>query len=57
MVVYDNLKPAVLQILKGHQRREQDVFLHFHSVYRGHRPFCQCACRLGERKRREFGLM
>lgn len=34
MVVYDNLKPAVLQVLKGHQRREQDVFLHFHSVYR-----------------------
>ena len=34
MIVYDNLKPAVLQVLKGHQRREQDVFLHFHSVYR-----------------------
>ena len=34
MVVYDNLKPAVLQILQGHSRREQDVFLHFHSVYR-----------------------
>jgi len=34
MVVYDNLKPAVLQVLQGHQRREQDVFLHFHSVYR-----------------------
>src|SRR5213082_455553 len=34
MVVYDNLKPAVLQVLKGHQRREHDVFLHFHSVYR-----------------------
>ena len=34
MVVYDNLKPAVLQVLKGHQRREHEVFLHFHSVYR-----------------------
>jgi transposase len=33
-VVYDNLKPAVLQILQGHSRREHDVFLHFHSVYR-----------------------
>jgi transposase len=34
MVVYDNLKPAVLQVLQGHHRREQEVFLHFHSVYR-----------------------
>jgi transposase len=34
MAVYDNLKPAVLQILQGHSRREHDVFLHFHSVYR-----------------------
>jgi transposase len=34
MVVYDNLKPAVLQILQGHSRREHEVFLHFHSVYR-----------------------
>ena len=34
LVVYDNLKPAVLQVLQGHSRREQDVFLHFHSVYR-----------------------
>ncbi len=34
MVVYDNLKPAVLQVLQGHSRREHDVFLHFHSVYR-----------------------
>jgi len=33
-VVYDNLKPAVLQILQGHSRREHDVFLHFHRVYR-----------------------
>ncbi len=32
--VYDNLKPAVLQVLQGHSRREHDVFLHFHSVYR-----------------------
>jgi transposase len=34
LVVYDNLKPAVLQLLQGHSRREQEVFLHFHSVYR-----------------------
>lgn len=34
MVVYDNLKPAVLQILQGHSRREHEVFTHFHSVYR-----------------------
>jgi hypothetical protein len=34
LVVYDNLKPAVLQILQGHSRREHDLFLHFHSVYR-----------------------
>src|SRR5437660_1569173 len=34
MAVYDNLKPAVLQVLQGHSRREHDVFLHFQSVYR-----------------------
>jgi transposase len=34
MVVYDNLKAAVLQVLQGHSRREHDLFLHFHSVYR-----------------------
>jgi transposase len=34
MAVYDNLQPAVLQVLQGHSRREHDVFLHFHSVYR-----------------------
>ena len=34
MAVYDNLKPAVIQVLQGHSRREHDVFLHFHSVYR-----------------------
>ena len=55
MVVYDNLKAAVLQVLKGHSRREHDVFLHFHSVYRGDRPLCQCACWVGERKCRESG--
>jgi transposase len=32
--VYDNLKPAVLQVLQGHSRREHEGFLHFHSVYR-----------------------
>ncbi len=34
IAVYDNLKPAVLQVLEGHSRREHDVFLHFQSVYR-----------------------
>ncbi len=34
MAVYDNLKPAVLQVLEGHGRREHDLFLHFQSVYR-----------------------
>jgi len=34
LAVYDNLKPAVLQVLQGHSRREHDVFLHFQSVYR-----------------------
>ena len=34
LVVYDNLKPAVLKILQGHRRLEQDAFRHFHSVYR-----------------------
>ena len=34
MVVYDNLKPAVLQVLQGHSRREHEAFTHFHSVYR-----------------------
>ena len=33
MVVYDNLKPAVHQVLQGHSRVEQEAFLHFHSVY------------------------
>ena len=55
MAVYDNLKPAVLQVLEGHSRREHEVFLHFQSVYRGDRALCQCACRLGERKRRKSG--
>lgn len=34
MAVYDNLKPAVLQVLQGHSRREHELFTHFHSVYR-----------------------
>lgn len=34
MAVYDNLKPAVQHVLQGHSRREQEVFAHFHSVYR-----------------------
>ena len=32
-VVYDNLKPAVAQLLRGHSRHEQQAFRHFHSVY------------------------
>jgi transposase len=32
-VVYDNLKPAVAHILRGHSRQEQQAFRHFHSVY------------------------
>jgi transposase len=32
-VVYDNLKPAVLQLLRGHSRHEHQTFRHFHSVY------------------------
>ncbi len=41
-VVYDNLKPAVAQLLRGHSRplaatrghsrQEQQAFRHFHSV-------------------------
>ena len=57
MAVYDNLKPAVLQVLQGHSRREHDVFLHFHSVYRGSRALCQCPCRMGERQCRKFGRL
>jgi len=43
MAVYDNLKPAVLQVLQGHSRREHDVFLHFHSVYRFEALFANVA--------------
>jgi transposase len=32
-VVYDNLTPAVQRILRGHQRKEQEAFAHFHSAY------------------------
>ncbi len=32
-VVYDNLRPAVAQLLRGHSRQEQQAFRHFHSVY------------------------
>jgi hypothetical protein len=27
LVVYDNLKPAVLQVLQGHSRREHELFI------------------------------
>jgi transposase len=43
MVVYDNLKSAVLQVLQGHSRREHEVFLHFHSVYRFEALFANVA--------------
>jgi len=33
-VVYDNLKPAVLEILQGHTRTAQTAFTHFRGVYR-----------------------
>jgi transposase len=34
MAVYDNLKPAVQQILTGHTRLAHQAFLHLQSVYR-----------------------
>jgi transposase len=43
LAVYDNLKPAVLQVLQGHSRREHDVFLHFQSVYRFEALFANVA--------------
>lgn len=32
-VLYDNLTPAVAELLQGHSRREQAAFSHFKSVY------------------------
>jgi len=43
MIVYDNLKPAVLQVLQGHSRREHEGFLHFQSVYRFEALFANVA--------------
>jgi len=43
LVVYDNLKAAVLQVLQGHSRREHEVFRHFHSVYRFEALFANVA--------------
>jgi transposase len=43
MAVYDNLKSAVLQVLQGHSRREHEVFVHFHSVYRFEALFANVA--------------
>ena len=34
LVVYDILKPAVLQILQGNSQREHDGFLQVHGVSR-----------------------
>jgi hypothetical protein len=42
-VVYDNLKPAVQQILAGHRRTEQAAFTHFRSVYRFEAIFANAA--------------
>lgn len=42
-VVYDNLKPAVLRILAGHRRVEQEAFTHFRSVYRFEAVFANAA--------------
>jgi len=42
-VVYDNLKPAVLEILQGHTRTEQAAFTHFRSVYRFEAIFANTA--------------
>ena len=42
-VVYDNLKPAVLRILEGHRRAEQEAFTHFRSVYRFAAVFANAA--------------
>lgn len=42
-VVYDNLKPAVAEILAGHTRVEQQAFRHFRSVYRFEALFANTA--------------
>jgi hypothetical protein len=42
-VVYDNLKPAVAEILQGHTRVEQHAFRHFRSVYRFESIFANTA--------------
>lgn len=42
-VVYDNLKPAVAEILEGHTRVEQQAFKHFRSVYRFEPVFANTA--------------
>ncbi|HLY65395.1 MAG TPA: IS21 family transposase [Chloroflexota bacterium] len=34
LAVYDNLKAAVAQVLRGHRRLQQAAFRHFQSVYR-----------------------
>jgi transposase len=39
-ITYDNLKTAVLQVLKGHNRREQQAFTGFRSHYLFDSYFC-----------------
>jgi transposase len=41
--VYDNLTPAVAEILHGHTRVEQEAFRHFHGVYRFEALFANTA--------------
>lgn len=39
-IVYDNLKTAVKQVLKGRERIEQEAFMHFRSHYSYEAQFC-----------------
>jgi transposase len=55
MAVYDNLKPAVLQVLEGHSRREHELFLHLETCLSFPGTLCQCPCRLGEGVSRKSG--
>lgn len=39
-ISYDNLKTAVKEVLRGHNRVEQEAFLHFRGHYLFHSHFC-----------------
>lgn len=43
VIRYDNLKAAVLKILKGKERIEQEKFRNFHQYYSYHAVFCNPA--------------